>query len=655
MAAQIRGRVAQVARAFAMRAGVSGLLSIGLFILALTVKLVWFSRATGLDGNPGMWYVSIGSVVAAACWAPLAGPRTRVIVLTSLDLLLTALILSDLLYYRYFQGFLSIPLLFQASQLGQVHDSIWSLLHATDLLMFTDIPFAIALTVWVCLRVRRRRRNGAPARSSGIRHAWYFRWVTAGALLGLAGGLIATLPVRLDRDPKAQAVWVTPWWGPPEYQLTGLLGWHARDVYDYAADHLGSGRISKQDMHTVQNWFDQRRQRQHEATQTHWFGSYRGTNVLVVQVEALQKFVIGLEVGGQPVTPYLNNLVNRSRYFPNFFHQVGQGHTSDAELLAGCSLHGTREGAAFVRYADHTYTCLPKILHEHGYDATVHHAFYGSFFNRSHMYPRMGYQRAYFLPDYVNNEPLGWSVGDKSFLRQTVGQIQERGKQPFYALAITLTSHHPYNLPRLHSDLDVGSLQGTILGNYLQAIHYTDAAIGTLVQQLQNQGLWDNTIVMLYGDHDDGIDDPALYRRLFDHPRAGLTKASFAQRVPFLIHFPGDKHAGVDKTPVGEIDVAPTVLQLLGIPVGSAVMMGTSVFTRPSTPVVFRDGGYADSHTYFVPGDTGLVADGQCYAIDTGDRVDPQRCRAGAARARQELTVSDLVLQHNLVPRLRHR
>ena len=322
-------------------------------------------------------------------------------------------------------------------------------------------------------------------------------------------------------------------------------------------------------------------------------------------------------------------------------------------MLTGCSLYPAGSGSAFVRFSANEYDCLPGILKDRGYSTAAHHAFTGTYWNRDHMYPSMGYDRFFTLDDYAVNQRLGWGLGDRSFLAQTVTQLKSRDR-PFYDMAVTLTSHYPYDASALPVDLRVGQLEGTTLGNYLESIHYVDAAVGTMVAALKESGLWDNTVVVLYGDHDNGIDQWAAYEKFLDRPLGPYQRARLVQSVPILMHFPGNAHAGRLHKHIGQIDVMPTLLHALGIPRRGRYFLGQNAFSDRSAQVVFPDGGFADQDVLFVPSRGGMPGDGHCFEHATGRVVrDLSACSLGAEAARTDLAVSELVLENDLLPALR--
>ncbi len=628
----------------------------GLFVLSIVYKLNWLDHQFDVGGmNDWKWKVNYGAVILTSFWTLLLGRRARWIALVALDLALSALLFSDLIYFRYFKDFISVPVLLQAGQVGQLGDSIWNSVYFSDMILFADLPIGLAVIGWIAWRKRaeRKQKTAASARTvrSGLRR---FRWRLVPMVLALAiGWALVYYPVEEQKNGWARGLFAGNWWNIPIYNVTGLLGFHGYDVYRYAKENWLGNDLTKEEVQEAKTWFDERRKLQGQMESEPMFGEYKGKNVLIVQMEAFQQFVIGQSIGGREITPNLNKLIGQSLYFPNFYHQTGQGHTSDADFSTSCSMHPLPTGSVFIRFSNHEFDCAPAVLKTQGYDTTVHHAYEGSFWNRNNMYNNMEYDQFYSLKNYKLDEPLGWSLGDKSFFRQTVNQLVTRNESPFYAMAISLSSHNPFNLPSYTQELDVAPFSGTTFGNYLQAMHYVDAAVGELIEDLKSAGLWDNTILVFYGDHDNQLYDMSVYDKFFGRPLTAMEQDALVRKVPYIVHLPNDEHAGVVEKAVGQLDTLPTIMHLLGISAQDDYLMGVSALSGAQKSVVFRNGGFTDGSVYFVPSADGVADNGACYALPSGEQQAVAACTMGAEAARNDLLVSDRVVEHDLIAKFR--
>ncbi|WP_256760034.1 LTA synthase family protein [Cohnella sp. WQ 127256] len=624
---------------------------ITLLAASLLYKLNELDHQFNVGGmNYWKWAVNLGAVLLLSFWTVFLGPRSKALSLALLDLLLSFLLFADLIYFRYFKDFISVPVLLQAGQVGELQASIWSLIQPGDWIYFADIPVAFALAGWVFWKHAAKRRASLKISSNPIRKVLWRKLIPAVFVFAIGWALIY-YPVEEQKNGWARGLFVGNWWNVPIYNVTGLLGFHGYDTYRYAKEHLFGDDLSEDQIQETKAWFTDRQSLQKQMETEPLFGQYKGKNVLVVQAEAFQEFVIGQSIQGEEITPNLNKLIGQSIYFPNFYHQTAQGRTSDADFLTSCSMHPLPTGSAFIRFAGNEFDCAPSIVKNEGYDATVHHSYDGSFWNRNNMYHNMDYDQFYSIKDYTIDEPIGWSLGDVSFFRQTIDQLKERNKSPFYALTITLSGHHPFKLPYSNQELDVGKMKGTILGDYVQAMHYVDSAVGSLIQDLKDEGLWEDTILLFYGDHDNSVYNWKMYEQLFDKPIAEIDKDRIVRKVPFFIHLPNDENAGVIDKAVGQIDTTPTIMHLLGIPMDKRYLMGISMLSEAPKSVVFRTGGFTDGKVYFVPSGDGIIDNGKCYDIsgDEATLVDSAACAAGAESAKVDLGVSDNVIEHDLI------
>lgn len=236
----------------------------------------------------------------------------------------------------------------------------------------------------------------------------------------------------------------------------------------------------------------------------------------------MQKFAMDLTFNNKEVTPNLNKLANEGIFFSNFYSQVGVGTSSDAEFTFNTSLMPSTKGTVFVNYFDRDYISIPKLLKEQGYYTYSMHANTGEFWNRNTMHKSLGYDKFYNKDSYTIDETIGLGLSDKSFFRQSVDimkQIKEEENKPFYSLLIMLSNHTPFSDLALMEDykttIDVtidnqtvtrDYLNNTTMGNYLRSVHYADSAIGEFIDNLDKEGLLENTVLVIYGDHDARLD-----------------------------------------------------------------------------------------------------------------------------------------------------
>ena len=350
-------------------------------------------------------------------------------------------------------------------------------------------------------------------------------------------------------------------------------------------------------------------------------------------------------MNGSSVTPSLDRLARESIVFSNFFSQIGQGTTSDAEFLAGCSQYPLRTGSVFMTHYDGDYRCLPELLREQGYRVVSMHANEPAFWNRADMYRAMGYDRFFSEADFPSEPAIGMGLADGPFFVRAAEHLASL-PEPYYALLITLTNHSPFTHRGIPKALDANAL-GSPLAPYLNSVHYTDASLGEFVEHLRALGVLDRSVLVVYGDHLGVRRDARVGAALRLPLQRGDTWLKFERRVPLLVRLPHGQAAGRREEPAGQIDLTPTIADLLGVPLDGTYFHGRSLWSATEGPVVFPDGLALDGeHTFLAEGGPSGVP----LCVDSsGTRVPSERCDALADYAARELSVSRDVVEENLV------
>ena len=354
---------------------------------------------------------------------------------------------------------------------------------------------------------------------------------------------------------------------------------------------------------------------------------FEGKNLIVIHAESLQTLAMKQEFNGKEVTPNLNKLAREGIFFSNFYSQVGVGTSSDAEFTFSTSMMPSSNGTVFVNYYDREYVTIQKLLKEKGYYVFSMHGNTGSFWNRDVMHKNMGYDVFFDKDHYVIDETIGLGLSDKSFFKQSteiIKNIKDSYDGPFYANLITLTNHTPFSDVDLLDELDTtlkvnidgqiverDYIDGTVLGNYFRSVHYEDAAIGEFILELDEAGLLENTVIVIYGDHDARIGeeyynyfynyDPYTDTVLNSNDEGYILYNEYTyelnRKVPLII-WTKDKEYNMEiDTPMGMIDVMPTLGNMFNF--YSKYQMGHDIFSVKDNMVVFSDGSYLTDKIYY--------------------------------------------------------
>jgi len=608
--------------------------------VVLLVKIVFFGLVVGLGFGPtGTVVSSAAALLVLSCWFVLFPRLVRVSLLLLFDFAVSIILLADLLFYRYFQSAISIPVLFEAKLVGGVSGSVFALLSAWDLLLFLDFVFLVPyfLRLRSCLNqvFRLRKQVGQ---------------VAAILLVSLFFLGYSTKSMAADFNKNA---YVGLNWDNTVLENMGILNFHIFDLYNYIKEKNAKVSLDSE-RQVLRSWMDSHRT---QGT-SNYQAAAGGKNLIIVQLEAMQGFVIGKSVNGQEITPNLNKLLNSSMYFDNYFTQIGEGNTSDAEFMALNSLYPAAAGSNYIMKSKNTFQSLPWVLKGAGYSgAYVFHGAKPEFWNRTGVYPSEGFNRFYSLPDFNLDEKIGMGLSDESMFRQAV-PVMAQIKQPFFSFIITLSAHYPYALPGDKQELNIPKGQySEIFTNYLQAQHYADKALGEFVDSLQQQGILDNSLLVAYGDHygsgwtnKDIESFLGMTQPLNDYTSKELNK------VPLLIRLPGGRGAGVNHISGGQMDLFPTVINLLGVDKQNLFYFGRDLLNSIDGLTVFRgatpQGSFATKGVFYLASKDGVFEHGTAYSRETGEKIDLQGVASLYQKAKWQLQMSDLILDTNGLPQL---
>ena len=602
--------------------------------LAIAVVLFWLKTyaayqiefTLGIDNNLQKFLLFINPLSSALFFFGLAflfKKRMKVVIIIT-NFILSFLLYANIAYYRFFSDFITVPVLMSTkNNAGQLGDSALSLMSPFDFLYFTDffILIALALTIFKKVTVENKK---------SFKVVLLFAVTVFLFNLGLAE---KDRPQLLSRSFDRN-------------YLVKYLGAYNFTIYDVIQNIRSSGQralADSSDITDVENY----RKANFTAPNPEYFGKAKGMNVLYIAMESLQSFAIDYKMpDGQEVTPFLNSLVHGDEafYFENFFHQTGQGKTSDAEFLMENGLYPMAQGAVFVNKAQNTYQAMPAILKGNGYYSASFHGNYKTFWNRNVMYKALGYDQ-FFDAEYYNmteENTKNYGLKDKPFFTESMPLLKSL-PQPFYTKFLTLSNHFPFEMDPEDTDFPAGETGNKVVDQYFQAAHYMDEAIEQFFNDLKASGLYDNTVIVMYGDHY-GISE--------NHNEAmaqvlGVEEITPAinvglQRVPLLIHVPGVK-GGIQQQYGGQADVRSTILHLLGIDTKDYMELGSDLLSMDHRNwVLFRNGD-------FVSPEIVQVKD-KCYSNETGELLEgTDACKPLADKVAAELQMSDEIVHKDLL------
>ncbi|MCA1060799.1 LTA synthase family protein [Rossellomorea aquimaris] len=517
-------------------------------ILMVSIKILLFYLFLGKNilevkslifSVPGSVFVFFSIIFLFKTWG-------RKAAIFSLNLVVTFLLLAQLWYIRYFGTPLSFFSLLQTSNLSGLGPSIIELIEWKDVLFIADIIILFFSHKNKALSVKRPQ----------------IPLFLAFLLLGMV--LLTFKPLKnhyVDGIPYSQIFKI---YDRYEFMLKyNPLQYSIIDIY-LTQKNNRKINLSKEERESIESWYNKKDKIREDMKNPldQYNGIAKGKNVLLLQVESLENWVLNKKVNGKDITPNLNRLLSNSIYASNFYPQTNGGRSSDAEFVVNTSLFPVKEGSTFFRFPGNHYSTLPSLLKEEGYSTFAFHGDEGSYWNRNEAYSHMGIDDYQAIEKFKSGEKIGMGLSDEEFFHQTVDFLNS-AKKPFYSMLITLTSHTPFIIPEKYRGLEFeNKYSETSLANYLQSIHYTDMAIGKLINDLKTRDMLADTLIVIYGDHA-GFENSYKKQMMKENPTVeGIDKEG---RVPFIVYNPEIVSTELTYA-VGQVDVFPTIAYMMGVP-----------------------------------------------------------------------------------------
>ena len=549
-------------------------------------------------------------------------PKNRFPYYMTMNIFLTAICMINSVYYTFYTSFASVSMLSLTQYIGDVGDAV-----VENVLQIKDLVYIFSPITLIIVNLKLKKKNyykrfelKADRRKKTLKTLSF-----SGILLIIF--LISLSPLDYSRFYKQwNKEYIVMKFGIYIYQGEDLVV----SLQPKINSMFGYNKAEKE----FTDYFKDR----NEYTGTNEYTNiFEGKNVILIHGESMMRNAMDLSFNGIEVTPTLNRLAKQGMFFSNFYSQVSVGTSSDSELTYNTSLMPTKSGTAFVSYSDRTYISTPKLLKEKGYYTFSMHANNADFWNRRAMHKSLGYDRFYSKTDYkvTKDNTIGLGLSDKEFFKQSVAKIKKINEQhdKWYGLTIMLSNHTPFSDVEKYGDYSVDIketvtkedgtteevtypyMEGTKLGNYFKSLHYADSALGEFIDELDSEGLLDNTIIVLYGDHDARL-PRADYNKLYNYntetheflseddpnyKEYDSFQYEIGRRVPFIIwskDMEGTKLNQEVTNVMGMYDVMPTLGNMLGF--NNKYALGHDIFNiKDNNIVVFPNGNWVTNKMYY--------------------------------------------------------
>lgn len=586
-------------------------ISLSVLLLAIIIKFSWFYNVTSVKSN----YLAVILITFLIYSGIVFMLSKRPVLALSFTLLITFILEGEVLYFRYFNKLLSFYNLTQVQFVNSVSNILFGLIRPVDLILLIDIIVLLVLLI----------------RKEKLEIKLKKRYVS----LGMA---VVILPfVVLSSFGNAFAISV---------MNQEFFMYHAKDGIEVYQSTMHSEEVVYEAPEPIIEEEVPVDIKEHT-------GLFKGKNLITIQVESLQDMMLFKTYEGQEITPFMNELASKdSFYFSSYFQQLGKGNTSDAEFSSHNSLYPSMEGVSYMRYQDTDFKGLPVLLKERDYATLVFHGNEASFWFRENAYPKQGFDEFYSQEKLEMDEVIGMGLSDESLFRQGV-EILKKIESPFYGFFVTITNHNPYELPDDKIGIQVSEKdKGTLFGNYVESVYYTDQVLKAFYDDLEAEGLLDDTVIIIYGDHH-GIPcmDESYKNRLTEFLGYEYDLDEM-MNIPMIIY---SKDMGVHKIDdhvFDQQDLLPTLVNLYGIE-DNLKMMGQDMLNTEDYFALFQTymvkGSFIQNDIVFEMSRDGIYENSRAWHRKTKEPIDLDLCKRGHRRALYEIELSRYILENNQV------
>lgn len=573
----------------------------------------------------------------------------------TISIIFVAICMVNSVYYTNFVSFASFTQLKTASQATGVGDAIQSIIETKDLVFL----YQILAMIFVNLFLKKKKYYNRIAKIENGKMRSINTLVVGIIFLGMFISLLTSRDLsRLGKQWNKDSIVME--FGIYTYQLNDLATTLKTSInplfgFDGAKKEFDEFYLNKENTETVNKYTN----------------IFKGKNLLVIHGESIQNFVMDASFEGEYVAPTLRKLASEGLYFTNFYAEESTGTSSDTEFSFASSLLPAKSGTVFMNYFNREYVTTQKLLKEKDYYTFSMHGNNCSFWNRQAAHKSLGYDDFYcHKKDYKIDETIGLGLSDKSFFRQSVPIIKKINNEHKHWMGtlIMLSNHTPFTWMDEHSNFKVTKtvdingkkvtrdyMEGTSLGSYFKSVRYADESLNQLLTDMDREGLLDNTVVLIYGDHDnklkkseynryynyDAINDTILKDDNPNYVNVDYFFYEINRKVPLIIWTKNKKYSKEINEAMGMIDIQPTLGNMFGF--SNEYALGHDIFSVKNNVVVFPTGNWLTNKMYY------SQSKGEGKLIDEDSTVSLEEIEENNKYADKMISVSNDIIIYDMI------
>ena len=557
--------------------------------------------------------------------------KLRFVLSFIVNIFFSILMFADNLYYNYSTSLISVSQINNLQYSEQIATAIKDLLSIYKILYFVDIFIFVILLITKFIKIEKiKERNWKPA------------LIYTTIMVAIFTSTIQSYVVEAQTCKYNKKM---------QLEKGTLYTFHYLDVQSNMNLRKTAKYTNKQDVLNAYNNLKSEYDSKYENDEYNLYGIAEGKNVILLQLESFQNFLLNKTINGKEITPNLNKFIDENIKINNMMIQ-SYSTTADSEHSVISSLYPLENGMAFAQYSSNKYDDIFDMYKNSDYYNIYMHGNDGAFWNRKNVYRLLQVDELDFIDSFdEDSELINEWLSDETLYRQAVRKLSN-AQTPFFANIVSASSHNAFDLPGLKNkydkvSIDVGKYKNTYFGDYLEAINYADYAFGIFIDELKNAGLYDDTVIFVFGDHY-GMqmynEEMLEFIKENDHEYNNVeTEINYAN-VVCGVKIPGVEKMEITKT-VSKLDIKPTLCYICGIEDG--LSLGTNIFGNKDFACI--NNGIIITNEYYYNGDWYSRTNGEKINLDMIDDKEKEKLDYYINEMEQELTISNSIVLNNLL------
>lgn len=537
-------------------------------ILILLKSFLFYNNTVAINENLHADTIigTVSFIFIIACLIYALPNRARIITSILVNLVISIILFGDHVYYIFSNNVLSVAQISNLQYGDQIMSTLPMVIELKQIIYFLDIIIIALLFIFKFAKIEKSEK--------ATKRVFFVRFISV--IVGIL--IFFIIGIKYVEKGKEKSY-------NKDIQIreSTIFGYHIYDIENEFTKKRQSKYKNYAEMIVDYNELKNIYETKYGKEMYPFKGILEEKNVIIVQLESIQEFVVNKEINGKQITPNLNKFLKDNIEFTNM-HMQSYSTTADSEHTTITSTYPMENGMSFSKYYTNTYDDIFKVFNKNGYHTSYMHGNYPYFWNRGNVYGRLNLDRLELKEQFTDlSENINGDLSDELLYRQAVQKLKNYEK-PYFSYIVAASSHTPFILEGLKDrskvSIDVGKYKNTYFGYYLESANYADYAFGIFLEELQKERLYENTAILVFGDHN-GLN---MYNEemieFLKQINSNMTDVDIKlnyTRVLCGLKIPGMSNITIEK-PINKLDIKPTLANMCNLK--DTFSLGTNMFAN---------------------------------------------------------------------------